>query len=114
LFFSSHITPLQTKSNTLNSLKPFSSPESSGPVFINKVDRLKKELKLSPSEIQKRFVRIITDFNNIIETCGESDFGEKRKVDLPNKVLSSVQGELSARVLCRKRYVVASPLQIYA
>jgi elongation factor 2 len=36
-------------------------------LFINKVDRLIRELKLSPEEIQKRFARIITRINNIIE-----------------------------------------------
>ncbi|MEM3797631.1 MAG: elongation factor EF-2 [Candidatus Bathyarchaeia archaeon] len=36
-------------------------------LFINKVDRLIRELKLSPEEIQKRFARIITRINTIIE-----------------------------------------------
>jgi elongation factor 2 len=53
-------------------------------LFINKVDRLIKELKLSPDEIQKKFVRIITDFNNIIEIYGEPRFRENWKVD-PSK-----------------------------
>jgi elongation factor 2 len=53
-------------------------------LFINKVDRLTKELKLSPDEIQKKFVRIITDFNNIIEIYGEPRFKENWKVD-PSK-----------------------------
>jgi len=53
-------------------------------LFINKVDRLIKELKLSPNEIQKKFVRIITDFNNIIEIYGEPRFREKWKVN-PSK-----------------------------
>ena len=53
-------------------------------LFINKVDRLIKELKLSPDEIQKKFVRVITDFNNIIEIYGEPRFKEKWKVD-PSK-----------------------------
>jgi len=53
-------------------------------LFINKVDRLIKELKLSPNEIQEKFVRIITDFNNIIEIYGEPGFREEWKVD-PSK-----------------------------
>ncbi|MCS7124337.1 MAG: elongation factor EF-2 [Candidatus Bathyarchaeota archaeon] len=36
-------------------------------LFINKVDRLIRELKLSPEEIQKKFARIITRINTIIE-----------------------------------------------
>jgi len=36
-------------------------------LFINKVDRLIKELKLTPEEIQKKFAKIIVRINNIIE-----------------------------------------------
>ncbi|MEM3617726.1 MAG: elongation factor EF-2 [Candidatus Bathyarchaeia archaeon] len=36
-------------------------------LFINKVDRLIRELKLTPEEIQKKFARIITRINTIIE-----------------------------------------------
>ncbi|MEM3673110.1 MAG: GTP-binding protein [Candidatus Bathyarchaeia archaeon] len=50
-------------------------------LFINKVDRLIKELKLTPEEIQARFLRIIRDFNNIIEIYGEEEFKERWKVD---------------------------------
>ena len=53
-------------------------------LFINKVDRLIKELKLTPDEIQKKFVRIIRDFNNLIDIYGEPGFKEKWKVD-PSK-----------------------------
>jgi elongation factor 2 len=54
-------------------------------LFINKVDRLIKELKLSPEEIQARFLRIIRDFNNIIEIYGEEEFKKKWKVDPANE-----------------------------
>jgi elongation factor 2 len=50
-------------------------------LFINKVDRLIKELRLTPDEIQKKFVRIIRDFNNLIDIYGEPGFKEKWKVD---------------------------------
>ena len=50
-------------------------------LFINKVDRLIRELKLTPSEIQRRFIEIIRDFNNLIELYGEKGFKEKWKVD---------------------------------
>jgi elongation factor 2 len=36
-------------------------------LFINKVDRLIKEIKLTPEEIQKKFAKIITRVNNLIE-----------------------------------------------
>jgi len=50
-------------------------------LFINKVDRLIKELRLTPDEIQKKIVRIIRDFNNLIDIYGEPGFREKWKVD---------------------------------
>ena len=36
-------------------------------LFINKVDRLIKEIKLTPHEIQKRFAKILLRVNNLIE-----------------------------------------------
>lgn len=50
-------------------------------LFINKVDRLIKELKLSPDEIQSKLLRVIQDFNNLIELYGEQEFKDKWKVD---------------------------------
>jgi len=50
-------------------------------LFINKVDRLIKELKLSPDEVQSKLYRIIRDFNNLIDIYGEPEYKEKWKVD---------------------------------
>jgi elongation factor 2 len=50
-------------------------------LFINKIDRLIKELKLSPEETQKKISRIIRAFNNLIEIYGEPQFKEEWKVD---------------------------------
>lgn len=50
-------------------------------LFINKVDRLIKELRLTSSEIQSKLLRIVRDFNSLIEVYGESDFKDKWKVD---------------------------------
>jgi elongation factor 2 len=50
-------------------------------LFINKVDRLVRELKLTPSEIQDKILRIIRDFNSLIEVYGEPEFKDKWKVD---------------------------------
>jgi len=36
-------------------------------LFINKVDRLIKEIKLTPEDIQRKFAKIITRVNNLIE-----------------------------------------------
>jgi elongation factor 2 len=53
-------------------------------LFINKVDRLVKEMRLSADGIQDKFARIIGEFNDLIEVHGEREFKEKWKVD-PNK-----------------------------
>jgi len=50
-------------------------------LFINKVDRLIKELKLTPDEIQEKFARITGDFNNLIDIYGEADFKDAWKID---------------------------------
>jgi elongation factor 2 len=50
-------------------------------LFINKVDRLIRELRLSPREIQQRFVDIVRDFNTLIELYADPEFKDKWKVD---------------------------------
>ena len=50
-------------------------------LFINKVDRLIRELKLSPKEAQEKLVRIIRDFNHLIDLYAEPEFRDKWKVD---------------------------------
>ena len=49
-------------------------------LFINKVDRLIKELKLSSTEIEKQFKAIINEFNDYIEIFAENDFKNKWKI----------------------------------
>jgi elongation factor 2 len=53
-------------------------------LFINKVDRLIKELKLSEDQMQTKLLRIIRDFNNLISLYGEKEHKQKWKVD-PSK-----------------------------
>ena len=50
-------------------------------LFINKVDRLIKELRLSPQEIQQRFIDIVRDFNALIEMYADPEFKDRWKVD---------------------------------
>ena len=50
-------------------------------LFINKVDRLIKELRLSPSEIQQRFVQIIKEVNQLIATYADPEFKTKWQLD---------------------------------
>ncbi len=51
-------------------------------LFINKVDRLIKELKLTPEAMQQRFIGIITDVNKKIEDIAEKEYGEKWQVNV--------------------------------
>src|SRR6266436_5979375 len=46
-------------------------------LFINKVDRLVNELKISPEQMQQRFQKIITEVNNRIRKWLPEDMGEK-------------------------------------
>ncbi len=50
-------------------------------LFINKVDRLIKELKLPPEKIQQRFVEIIKEVNKMIMSYADPGFGEKWLLD---------------------------------
>ncbi|MFA5364269.1 MAG: elongation factor EF-2 [Candidatus Bathyarchaeia archaeon] len=51
-------------------------------LFINKVDRLIKELKLNAEQMQTKLMRIIRDFNNLISIYGEQEQKDHWKVDL--------------------------------
>ncbi len=51
-------------------------------LFINKVDRLIKELKLTPEGMQERFGKIIQEFNALIEQIAEKDYKQKWKVSV--------------------------------
>jgi len=49
-------------------------------LFINKVDRLIKELKLPPEKMMEKFAKLINDFNNLIMRIAEPEYKEKWKV----------------------------------
>jgi len=51
-------------------------------LFINKCDRMIKELKLTPEGMQERFKKIIDHFNLLIEQIAEPEFREKWKVSV--------------------------------
>jgi len=51
-------------------------------LFINKVDRLIKEVKLTPEEMQKRFIAVIAKVNELIESIAEPEFKQKFKVNV--------------------------------
>ncbi|UCE57836.1 MAG: elongation factor EF-2 [Candidatus Bathyarchaeota archaeon] len=53
-------------------------------LFINKIDRLIRELKLSADQVQTKLLRIIRDFNNLIDLYGEQEHKKEWRVDPAN------------------------------
>ena len=53
-------------------------------LFINKVDRLIKELKLTPEKMQERLLSVITHVNTLIGEIAEEQYKEKWKVNVDN------------------------------
>lgn len=51
-------------------------------LFINKVDRLIKELKLTPERMQERFIKIFQEFNELIKKTAEEELRDKWMVDI--------------------------------
>ena len=52
--------------------------------FINKIDRLIKELRLTPEAMQEKLAAVVANFNGLIDTYGEPDYKEKWKVAIQN------------------------------
>ncbi|MCK5282399.1 MAG: elongation factor EF-2 [Nanoarchaeota archaeon] len=46
-------------------------------LFINKVDRLIKELQLTPEQMQERFIKMITHVSRLIKEIAEKEYGDK-------------------------------------
>ena len=51
-------------------------------LFINKVDRLMKELQLTPEQMQDRFVKIIHNVNRLIKDIAPKEYGDKWHVNV--------------------------------
>jgi len=49
-------------------------------LFINKVDRLIREVKLTPDKMQERFVKVINDVNRFIASIAPEEFKERWQV----------------------------------
>jgi len=50
-------------------------------LYINKIDRLIKELRLTPEKIQETLARIVMDVNRLIEMYAEPEYKQKWKVN---------------------------------
>jgi len=57
-------------------------------LYINKIDRLIKELRLAPDQIQERIGRIIGEFNRLIDLYAEPEYREKWKVSFATNTVS--------------------------
>lgn len=51
-------------------------------LYLNKIDRLIKELRLSPEKMQQWISNIVSDFNRLIETYAEPEYKQKWKVSV--------------------------------
>ncbi|MBD3247548.1 elongation factor EF-2 [Candidatus Pacearchaeota archaeon] len=66
----------QTETVVRQALKELVKPV----LFINKVDRLIKEVKLTPEAMQEKFIKIINHVNKLIEQIAPKGYKEKWKV----------------------------------
>jgi elongation factor 2 len=57
-------------------------------LYINKIDRLIKELRLNSEQIQERISRIITEFNRLVELYAEPEYREKWKVSFAGNTVA--------------------------
>src|SRR2546427_5994037 len=57
-------------------------------LYINEIDRLIKELKLTSEQIQERIARIIKDFNALLDLYAEPEFREKWKVSFATNTVA--------------------------
>jgi len=51
-------------------------------LFINKVDRLIKELRLTPEKMQENLANVVSNFNQLLDTYGEPEYKDKWKVSI--------------------------------
>jgi len=57
-------------------------------LFINKVDRLIKEVKLTPEAMQEKFIKIIDHVNELIEQIAPEEYKKKWKVSVSDGSVS--------------------------
>jgi elongation factor 2 len=57
-------------------------------LYINKIDRLIKELRLTSEQIEERITRIIRDFNQLIEMYAEPEFKNVWKVSFATNTVA--------------------------
>jgi len=68
----------QTETVVRQALKELVKPV----LFLNKVDRLIKEVKLTPQEMEARFIKVINHVNELISNIAPEGYKEKWKVNV--------------------------------
>jgi len=68
----------QTETVVRQALKELVKPV----LFLNKVDRLIKEVKLTPQEMEARFIKVINHVNELIHNIAPKGYKEKWKVNV--------------------------------
>lgn len=51
-------------------------------LFINKVDRLITEMNVAPEDMQKKFIKVVMDINNLIAKNAPSEFAQEWQVNI--------------------------------
>ena len=51
-------------------------------LYINKIDRLIKELRLTPEKMQEKLGNVVSAFNTLIDTYAEPEYRDKWKVSI--------------------------------
>jgi elongation factor 2 len=57
-------------------------------LYINKIDRLIKELRLSSEQVQERITRIISEFNRLVNLYAEPEYREKWAVSFAGNTVA--------------------------
>ena len=57
-------------------------------LYINKIDRLIKELRLTPEKMQETLASVVKNFNSLIDTYAEPEYREKWKVSIQDGSVS--------------------------
>ncbi len=57
-------------------------------LYINKIDRLVKELRLTPEKMQAWLANIVSDFNALIDAYAEPEYKEKWKVSIQTSTVA--------------------------
>ncbi|MFH0737979.1 MAG: elongation factor EF-2 [Candidatus Micrarchaeota archaeon] len=92
----------QTETNLRQALKERAQPV----LFINKIDRLINELKFDATQMQQRFLKIITQVNKIIDTNAPPENREKWliKVDRGNVAFGTAYNKWAVSYSSMKKF----------